>query len=107
MPMIDARRKEVYTSAHTFSGELIATIQAINIDAKYFNTYKHYKKIHVLGDGCIKFQTEYESSQILFYPSLVCTAKSMIQLAYESYQKKEFENTAYFEPFYLKDFKVN
>lgn len=104
IPLIDARRMEVYTA--TFdgdSGEMIEATNAKILDENSFQELKS-KKILFVGDGCIKAQEilkiPYAEYQENIYPS----AKYLIKKAVAKFNKEDFEDIAYFEPFYLKDF---
>ena len=100
MPMIDARRMEVYTAAFNNKGEMHTSISAEVIDVDFFDKNK---EIILIGDGAEKCNA--------FIPNNVrvenhlSSSKGMINLSYLKFSKKEFEDVAYFEPFYLKSFK--
>ena len=67
IPMIDARRNEVFTASYSGSGELISSIQSKIIETTFFKPYLEYKKIHLLGDGCSKFIGKYKFSNLFFH----------------------------------------
>lgn len=104
IPLIDARRMEVYCAVYDgTSGEMIAETEAKILDENSFQEFKD-KSILFVGDGAPKAtdilqlpQAKFESG---FYPS----AKYLINKAAAKFNQKEFEDVAYFEPFYLKDF---
>ena len=56
------------------------------------------------GNGAPKCKTKLHNSNALFEGPLKASARFMIKLAEEKYNKKEFEDVAYFEPYYLKNF---
>lgn len=105
IPMIDARRNEVFTASYSENGELISKIQAKIIDEHFFNPYLKYNQIHLIGNGCAKFKGEFNYSNLLYHLDILCTSTSMTHCVFTKFQNKEYENVAYFEPFYLKDFK--
>ena len=105
IPMIDARRDEVYTATFLDDGSVLNKTRAKIIDAAFFIHYSNYKKVHLIGDGCLKFKGRFKQSNLILHEDLLCSSSSMTNCIYEKFQKKEHENTAYFEPFYLKDFK--
>jgi tRNA threonylcarbamoyladenosine biosynthesis protein TsaB len=110
IPMVDARRMEVYTAV--FDGKIgkeISKTEALILEENSFEKFKE-NKILFVGDGTKKFRDFLSSSKNSFsfaefnenvYPS----AKYLIKKAVEKFKKKKFEDVAYFEPFYLKDFQ--
>ena len=107
IPMIDARRDEVYTAVFKASGERMSKTSAEVITLDYFNAFSKYNKIHLLGDGCNKFRLKLtDIKKIIFHDSILCSASSLVSPSFNAFNEKQFENTAYFEPFYLKDFKA-
>ena len=110
IPMIDARRMEVYTAFFDgTSGEMIKETEAKILDENSFSELAD-KKVLFIGDGAKKFQDLLTAfgeglpkAEFKFdiYPS----AKGLIKKSVEKFNQKEFEDTAYFEPFYLKDFQ--
>jgi tRNA threonylcarbamoyladenosine biosynthesis protein TsaB len=103
-PMIDARRMEVYTSLYNSKGEQLDPVSAKIIDEKSFSEKLEKSKIAFFGNGAAKCKKALTHSNALFAGPLKASARFMINLAEEKYNKKEFENVAYFEPFYLKNF---
>ncbi len=103
-PMIDARRLEVYTSLFTPEQEKIRETEAVILDANSYSDYLKSHRIWFFGDGAPKCNEILTNPNVLiindFYPS----ARYMASLAQSRFVAKQFENTAYFEPFYLKDF---
>ena len=105
-PMIDARRMEVYAALFNHSLQVIRDIKAEVIDENSFSDYfKAEKRIVFVGDGAAKCKAVLgQYSQTIFPKEFLPSAAFMAPLAEEKYNNKVFENTAYFEPFYLKDF---
>ena len=105
VPMIDARRMEVYTKVFDSNLNIIQDTQALILDDVTFKQFDEFtKNVILFGDGAEKSKTllplkEYQYLDILF-PS----AKYMLKDAFEAYQSKSFEDLAYFEPNYLKEF---
>jgi len=103
--MIDARRMEVYSAIFDMQNNRIRETKAEIIDHTSFDEYKSNNKLLLFGDGSEKCTAVLSSSNHIgfvkdFHPS----ASDMVHLALEKYKSKQFEDTAYFEPFYLKDF---
>jgi tRNA threonylcarbamoyladenosine biosynthesis protein TsaB len=103
-PMIDARRMEVYHSIYNLQSEQIEPIVAKVIDENSFSSYLNSFKMLFFGNGAEKCKEKLNHHNALFSGPFKASARFMIQMAEEKYNKKEFENVAYFEPFYLKDF---
>ncbi|MDR2206516.1 MAG: tRNA (adenosine(37)-N6)-threonylcarbamoyltransferase complex dimerization subunit type 1 TsaB [Flavobacteriaceae bacterium] len=109
IPLVDARRMEVYTAIfHGKTGEEISQTEALILDENSFEKFKK-NKILFVGDGVKKFRDFFASSDCFpnaeFNENVFPSAQYLIKKATEKFNKKEFENTAYFEPFYLKDFQ--
>ncbi len=104
IPLIDARRMEVYTAVFDGkSGEMISDTEAKILDSSSFSEYSE-KKIIFIGDGAKKAQEILADSNTEFNDGVFPSAKYLIKKSIEKFNKKEFEDIAYFEPFYLKDF---
>ncbi|MDE5418536.1 tRNA (adenosine(37)-N6)-threonylcarbamoyltransferase complex dimerization subunit type 1 TsaB [Labilibaculum sp. DW002] len=103
-PMIDARRMEVYTAFYNDKNELKKDISADIIDENSYAKELSEREIVFFGDGAAKCKEIIESKNGIFLDNVTPTATGMIELAEAKFQKQEFEDVAYFEPFYLKDF---
>lgn len=103
-PMLDARRMEVYCGLYDFSLHEIEVTQAIVVDENFQNSKFTDFKVLLFGNGSEKCKLIIQNPNAIFIDEIKCNAKSMIELAANKFQKKEFEDVAYFEPFYLKDF---
>jgi tRNA threonylcarbamoyladenosine biosynthesis protein TsaB len=103
-PMIDARRMEVYTALYGRKGETIENVSASIIDRNSFSSYLEDNKILFFGNGAAKSESVIVHPNALFCGPVKTSARFMIDLAEEKYENSDFENVAYFEPFYLKDF---
>jgi tRNA threonylcarbamoyladenosine biosynthesis protein TsaB len=99
MPMIDARRMEVYTAAFNNKAEMLNAISAEVIDAEFFDGNK---EIILIGDGAEKCNVVITENVRI--ENHLSSSIGMIKLSYLKFSQKEFEDVAYFEPFYLKDF---
>ncbi|WP_104384465.1 tRNA (adenosine(37)-N6)-threonylcarbamoyltransferase complex dimerization subunit type 1 TsaB [Sphingobacterium sp. HMA12] len=108
IPMLDARRMEVYSAVYNHQCKLVKPTSAEIIDANYYNELlASYSRVHLFGSGADKFDELFASNdrvhvQLEFKDS----AAFLSPLAFDKFQNKEFEDVAYFEPFYLKDFVV-
>tara|TARA_B100001142_G_C14336179_1_gene655983 strand:+ start:1625 stop:2302 length:678 start_codon:yes stop_codon:yes gene_type:complete len=102
-PMIDARRMEVFSSIYDQANKEVRQIQADIVDE---NTYAKFfvDKILFFGDGALKCKTIISSANATFIEGVLPSAQDMGELAFRKFINNEFESTAYFEPYYLKDF---
>ena len=107
IPMIDARRMEVYTAAFNNKGEFYDEIDAKIIDQSFFDSFKQFNKIHVFGDGSIKIKDKFDHKNIEIYDEIICSSEFLIPKSFNNFNNKDFVDLAYFEPYYLKDFKPN
>lgn len=103
IPMIDARRMEVYSEVFNANLEVERAIEAEVITEDSFATYN--ETIYFVGDCADKCKTVLTKDNFVFleeikYPS----ASAMSKISYDKYQKSDTVDVAYFEPYYLKDF---
>ena len=103
-PMIDARRMEVYTALYNSLGEQILPVTAEIIDENSYSDYLKDKKILFFGNGAEKCKAEITHENAFFEGPQLTSARFMQNLSEIKYNNQEFEDLAYFEPFYLKDF---
>lgn len=104
IPLIDARRMEVYTAVYDGrNGEEISETEAKILDETSFEEYKD-KKILFVGDGAMKAREILQLPDADFNDEVYPSAQYLVKRTLEKIQRKEFEDVAYFEPFYLKDF---
>ncbi len=103
-PMIDARRMEVYAAFFDASGAFKREVKAEIIDENTYRRDLTNQKIVFSGDGAAKCKSVINGTNAIFQDDIHPSAKFMIDLAWLKFKNKQFENTAYFEPFYLKSF---
>ena len=105
VPMIDARRMEVYSAVFDSKNIKIREVQAEILTHESFLNYAEI--INFVGDCNEKAKTVLQQPNFLFHDNCMYpSANEMSQLSYEKFQGKDFEDVAYFEPFYLKDFMM-
>ena len=105
IPMIDARRMEVFCATFSHDGVLVKPIEAKVIDEASFSELEGETPVYFIGDGAMKCATVLTASNFQFLDSIIYpSAKEMIALSFEKYTAKDFVDVAYFEPYYLKDF---
>ncbi|MCU0471878.1 MAG: tRNA (adenosine(37)-N6)-threonylcarbamoyltransferase complex dimerization subunit type 1 TsaB [Bacteroidales bacterium] len=103
-PSLDARRMEIYYSLFDVHGDAIRSIRAEIMDKNSFSDIPETSRIIFFGDGAIKCRDVITRSNILFDADFRISASFMQKPAYEALNQHRFEDVAYFEPFYLKDF---
>ena len=104
IPMIDARRMEVYTAIFKTTGEKVSDVSAEILDENSYAEILKKNKLICFGDGAKKAEQIIHHPNLIFIPEIYPSAEDMVMLSQEIYDTRKFENTAYFEPFYLKDF---
>lgn len=103
IPMIDARRMEVYTATFDSNHNKTSDTQALIIDENSFSQIM--QKTYFIGDGAEKCKPFLQRENLIFLDQIIYpSAQEMSLLSYEKFVAQEFENIAYFEPFYLKEF---
>ena len=107
-PMLDARRMEVYTAIYDFNLNTIKPTEALIVDELSIDYYKKYTSIYFFGNGMPKCKDILSTlPNANFIENIQPSAQNMVQLSYQKFNTNTFENVAYFEPFYLKDFLIN
>lgn len=104
IPLLDARRMEVYSQVFNEKNEMIRAVYAEIIDSDSFSEFLNAEKVYFFGDGAEKCKEIITHKNAVFIDEKFPSAKEMSVISYEKYLKNEFEDVAYFEPFYLKDF---
>jgi len=101
-PMIDARRMEVYTAGFDAANENILAPQALIVEETTFARELERGELVILcGNGAEKCRRLLPQDGILYSP-LLCSAAHLVPLAHLAYERSQFEDAAYYEPFYLK-----
>lgn len=103
-PMLDARRMEVYTGLYTPLLKPVQEISAVILDKTSFREQLENHRMVFFGSGMPKFRETVTHPNAVFNQDVVPSAQFMIPLALEAFHDRKFEDVAYFEPFYLKDF---
>lgn len=103
-PMIDARRMEVYCALYNSRGECVEPVSARIIDKESFGHLLRSGIICFFGNGAEKCKNHLNHPNALFLGPEKASARFMCKLADKRYNNNQFEDVAYFEPFYLKDF---
>ena len=103
IPMIDARRMEVYSAIFTSKWDKIRDVQAEILTENSFEGVS--ETMHFVGDCAEKAKTVLTNTDFIFHEEIIYpSANEMSALSYLKFQQSNFEDVAYFEPYYLKDF---
>ena len=104
IPMLDARRMEVYSAVLNSNSQFIRQVEAEIIDEKSYNQWLEKYQVYFFGSGAEKICTIIKHSNARFILGVEPSARDMIPLTEQKYREEGYEDLAYFEPFYLKDF---
>lgn len=104
-PMIDARRMEVYSAVFDGEKNMVAEVAATIVDENSFSNFLDSHVVYFFGDGAPKCEEVlglHLNARVL--DTYVNSAADMVQIAQQKFEKQQFEDVAYFEPYYLKDY---
>lgn len=104
IPVLDARRMEVYSAIFDSQLNQVRETKAEIIDEQSFKAYIGSTSVHFLGSGAEKIKGIFNSKNLNFHLDVVPSAKEMALISFDKFKNKDFEDVAYFEPYYLKDF---
>jgi tRNA threonylcarbamoyladenosine biosynthesis protein TsaB len=104
VPMLDARRKEVYSAVYNFKHELIRNTEALVLDNYSFQDLLINDEVCFIGSGVEKTKELIQHKNAIFLEDKLPSANDMNVLSFDKYRSGELEDVAYFEPYYLKDF---
>ena len=103
-PMIDARRMEVYAAIYDRALRTVRPIGADIVDENSYLEYLEQHPVYFFGDGASKCREKITHPNAHYLPDIVPLAKYMGPLAEKAVANGRYEDVAYFEPFYLKEF---
>ncbi|MGB5371811.1 MAG: tRNA (adenosine(37)-N6)-threonylcarbamoyltransferase complex dimerization subunit type 1 TsaB [Flavobacteriaceae bacterium] len=106
IPLLDARRMEVYSAVFDREQHRVRETRAEIVDEHSFKEFLQKGKAVLLGSGAEKCMEVLSGPNVVFNTKAVPSAREMASLSYQKFLNKEFEDVAYFEPFYLKDFLI-
>ena len=104
VPMIDARRMEVYSAVYDRSLKAVRAIQADVVDGDTYKEFLDKGPVYFFGDGAEKCMEVINHPNAHLIKNIEPVAKNMFPLAEKRMAEGKFEDVAYFVPFYLKDF---
>ena len=102
-PMLDARRMEVYTAVYTRALKPVVDVCAKVIDEEAFADFLEEHPIYFMGNGAEKCKDVIKHKNAHFIDNVYLSAKNMTPLAEQMFLREEYEDVAYFEPNYLKE----
>lgn len=102
--MIDARRMEVYAAIYNQDLEPIRKIGADVVNEQTYMTFLDKNMVYFIGDGAEKCRDQIRHENARFEKSIHLSSKYLGEMAYNKFLSKSFEDLAYFEPLYLKEF---
>ena len=103
-PMIDARRMEVYNALFTSDGRMLQETSADIITASSYSKRLESDRIIFFGNGADKCRSSITSANAIFVEGFSLSASYLHLPSVNAMREKRFENVAYFEPYYLKEF---
>jgi tRNA threonylcarbamoyladenosine biosynthesis protein TsaB len=104
VPMLDARRMEVYAAVSDDRMNFVEDTKATVLDEASYRSFLNRGRVLFFGDGSRKASMMIKHPNAAFQPSVVPGALETTTMAFDSWASKEFEDLEKFEPFYLKDF---
>ncbi|TYP76002.1 tRNA (adenosine(37)-N6)-threonylcarbamoyltransferase complex dimerization subunit type 1 TsaB [Aquimarina intermedia] len=104
IPMIDARRMEVYASVYTHDYHEIRETRAEILDPTSYLGYLNEGIVCFIGSGVAKFAEICDHPNAIFIKNAMPSTKEMALQSYSKFKQQDFEDVTYFDPYYLKDF---
>ena len=106
VPMIDARRMEVYAAVYNRALKVVRPIQADIVEADTYREYLDRGPVYFFGDGAEKTKAVIQHPNAHYIDGINPLGKYMFPLAERKFMREEFADVAYSEPFYLKEFEA-
>ena len=104
MPVMDARRMDIYTAVYDSQGNEISKTACLTVNEELEKNITSFGDVYIGGNAVNKCKNIFTTSNIHFVEDLDCNSRWMVKISEEKYGRKNFENVAYFEPVYLKEF---
>lgn len=105
LTLMDAKRMDAFVSIFDNNGKEVLSAKAVTLDQDFVNEISSFTKIGI-GGNCLEKCKALFGEGFVFIESMECTSRSMIAIADKKMIEKKFESTAYFEPFYVKEFEA-
>lgn len=106
VPMLDARRMEVFTGVYDFALHEVESPGAKILDSDSWSSLLKEKKMYFIGDGAEKAQGVIKSPNAFWLPSLMPVARDMVALSEKQFRENDFLDIAYSTPEYLKEYQT-
>ena len=104
MPALDARRMDIYTAVFDAAGNEVLSTRAVTVNAAFEKELEQFENLFVFGTGAAKCKDIFTSQPVSFIDDLNSDAKLLIPVSEAKALKQQYEDLAYYEPFYLKEF---
>jgi tRNA threonylcarbamoyladenosine biosynthesis protein TsaB len=104
LPMIDARRMDAYVAVYDSNLNEIEPAACLTLANEFENKLKTLGRIYIGGNAMEKCKKLFSLYTVTYTESVSCDSRNMVQLSRRKYHEAAFENTAYFEPHYMKEF---
>ena len=104
VPMIDARRMEVFAARYDSDMNLLDNVAAVIVDENAYSEFLREKEVLFCGNGmpkCKELLSQFPNAR---FADFTLSAQYMLPAALKKWEAKDFADTAYFEPFYLKEY---
>lgn len=105
VPMIDARRMEVYSAVYNKELAVLEAVNNVIVDEQFYANFLENSSIVFSGNAVEKVQPVLSNNPHAIFAATKTSARYLLELAYEKYCNNDFVDAAYFEPFYLKEFQ--
>jgi tRNA threonylcarbamoyladenosine biosynthesis protein TsaB len=102
-PMLDARRMEVYTALYTHDGQQVLAPAPLILDSETLAEQLAHHRLLFFGNGAAKFAPLLNTPNAGFLSGIEPSAIAVGALAQQAFQRQQFRDVAYYEPFYLKE----
>lgn len=104
LPMIDARRMDAYVAVYDSNLNELEPAACLTLANEFENKLKTLGRIYIGGNAMEKCKKLFSLYTVTYTESVSCDSRNMVQLSRRKYHEAAFENTAYFEPHYMKEF---
>lgn len=105
LTLMDAKRMDAFVSIFDNNGKEVLSAKAVTLDKDFVNEISGFSPIGI-GGNCLEKCRTVVGDGFVFIENTGCTSRSMISISEKKMAEEKFENTAYFEPFYVKEFEA-
>ena len=97
----------MYTKGYNVKKQPITELSCPEINELFLNKYDNNNEIYFLGSGASKFKNKFSNQKPIIHDNILNSTLGMVTVTYQKFNNAEFEDLSYFNPFYLKDFKID